>query len=327
MIRTGHGRPLRSSALGATLIVLLLGLAAPAGAQSPYGNVVTALVPRPAGDEVVLARLDVEMARRSAGARLRGLAVRRVGGSVPSGYGITAVRARQRGATVRVRFAAVRTGVGARAPGIRIRLRIGGRGVVYSRARTRSTRIAPGDGAWRSPDCRVLGAEARGWRPVRGLAALVIDGERYSAPTAVGAGLEAACQRNVPSVSQLAAERFLGSVDPRFVGETGGEVEGFYATWVKNPDGSGTVCVYVRGDWGGSGDLLINGRRTPFTLDDQRGLARVDTVLAPGEYAFTVRWRQPDGTFRQSGSSIRVPAGAVNGEGPPAPYDAAGPCG
>ena len=328
MIRSRHGGRLGASTLGAVVsLALILVLAAPAAAQSPFGNVVNVAVPRPAGDEVVLVRFDVEMARRSAGARLRDLPVRRVGGSIPSGYGIAAVRAIQRGSTVRVRLAAVRTGDGSRGPAMRLRLRIGGTGVVYRHAGQRSVRMAAGDGAWRGGDCRIIRVEAAGWRSVPGLRGVTLDGERYSARTAVGAGMEAACQRNVPIVSQLAAEQFLGSVDPGFVGETGGEVEGFYATWVKNPDGNGTICVYVRGDWGGTGELLINGGRTPFTLDDTRGLARVDTVVAPGEYPFTVRWRQPDGTFRQSASSIRVPAGAVNGEGPPAPYSAAGPCG
>jgi hypothetical protein len=239
---------------------------------------------------------------------------------------VAAVRARQRGNTVRVRLAAIRSGVGGRGPAIKLKLKIGGAGDVYRDAGTRSTAIRPGTGIWRGGDCGQMNSEARSWTAVPGLANLTVEGERYSARTAVGAGMEAACQRDLDSVAQSSADAFLAAADPRFVVEGGGEIEGFYATWTKNADGSGKICVYVRGDWGGSGDVLLNGARTPFTLDDTRGLGRIDTDVPPGEYAFTVRWRQPDGSFRESGSSIRVPQGAVNGQGAPEPYSAAGPC-
>ena len=62
---------------------------------------------------------------------------------------------------------------------------------------------------------------------------------------------------------------------------------------------------------------------------DVRGATapRVIDVTHSGSYA-TVRGcqRQSNGTYRDSESAVRVPAGDVQGDAPPPPYSAAGTC-
>jgi len=334
MIQTGHGRPRRALALGALLLSLLLSLVlapAPAGAaKAPYGNVVQVDVRRPAGDEVVLTRVRVHMAlRRGVAPRPLGrLNVRRVGAGLPRGFAIAGVRARPRGGLVTVRLAAVRTGRAARARGpLRVRLKIGGRHVVFSRASTWRVAIAPGVRPQREPGCAAMGGEAQRWTAVAGLRAIALGGERFGARTAVGAAQARACRRRLASVPADAAQRFLTAVDGRLGGGPRGPVEAFYATWAKHPDGTAKVCVYVRGGRGATGDVTVGSAWQPFTLDDDTGIAKTVTeVPGDGEYAFKVRWRQPDNTYDQSAGLIRVPPGNPPGESPPAPYSAAGPC-
>lgn len=330
MILTGHGRPLRAGALGALLLSLLLTPAVADAARAPYGNVVTADVRRPAGDEVVLTRLHVDMALRVGVAQrpLGRLNVRRVGGQVPRGYALAAVRARPRGSKVTIRIAAVRTSGMARAGRpIRVKLKIGGRHVVFRRASTWTVAVAPGVRPRREPSCRTIVGEAVRWTAIAGLRAIALGSERFAARTAVGAAQSRACRRAIPSVSRSAGQRFLAAVDERLAGGPRGPVEGFYATHTKSPDGTAKVCVYVRGGRGGTGDVTVAALTQPFTLDDEAGVARTVTqVPGDGDYAFTVRWRQPDGTYDQSRSVVRVPPGTAPGEAPPAPYSAAGPC-
>ncbi len=327
MNRTGHGRPLGVLALA---VLALLALAPTAPAASRYGNVVEVSVPRPAGSQVVLARLQVKMglrAGRSGG--LGSLRVRRVAGRLPAGYGLAAVRARPRRGVVTVRLAAVRTTSAARAgAALRVRLRIGGSRVVYRRATTFAVAIGPRTASVRgAPGCATINGEASRWTPVRGLRGIRLAGTVFSARTAVGAAQEIACSRSIRSVSDFAAERFLNAVDSRFAGGAAGPVEGFFATWVNDGAGNAKVCVFVRGARGGTGDVSIAGTTQPFRLDDANGVARVDTAVpGPGEYPFLVRWRQPDGTIRESESSLRVPAAAGRGDDPPQPYAAAGSC-
>lgn len=327
MIRTGHGRPLGAFALA---VLVLLALAPTAPAASRYGNVVEVSVPRPASSQVVLARLQVKMglrAGRSGG--LGRLGVRRAAGRLPAGYGVAAVRARPRRGVVTIRLAAVRNSSAARAGGpLRMRLRIGGSRVVYRRATTWAVGIGPRTASVRgAPGCATINGEAARWTPVAGMRGIALAGTVFGARTAVGAAQEIACSRSIASVSDLAAERFLNAVDARFAGGTAGPVEGFFATWAKDAAGNAKVCVFVRGARAGTGDVTIAQTTQPFRLDDAQGVARVDTAVpGPGEYPFLVRWRQADGTFRESESSLTVPAGTGRGDDPPQPYAAAGSC-
>ncbi len=329
MILTGHGRLIGAIALA---VLILLSLSPVARAQSPYGNVVELTLPRPAADEVVLANSEIEMTRRAARvAQLGSLDVRRAGGRLPRGYGVTAIQARPRGDRVIVRLVAVRASAAAR-PGrsLRVRLRIGTSRVVYRRATTTTFAIGPRTTVRGARRCGTIVGEASRWRSVRGLAGLGIGGERFGARTAVGAAQQIACRRRILSVPSEAAERFLVAVDDDFVGADGGggSVEGFYATWARDAAGNARICVYARGDRGGEGDVTVASTTQRFTLDDTSGVARVDTPVAgEGEYAFVVRWRQPDGTYRESESTLRVPGGGTKGNDPPAPYSAAGTCG
>jgi hypothetical protein len=208
---------------------------------------------------------------------------------------------------------------------MRVKLRVGDPRHTYVRAVTSTVPIGPNTRVRSNRDCRTINAEAARWTAVPGLASVRVEGLRFSARTAVGATLELACEKDIRSVS--GRERFLNTVDRDFAGG-GGVVEGFYATWARGADGAPRICVYVRGARGGEGDVTVASTRQRFELDDANGIARVDTVVAgEGEYAFTVRWRQADGTFRESESSLRVPAGGEKGNDPPEPYSAAGNCG
>ncbi|HEV2814146.1 MAG TPA: hypothetical protein VGW10_12910 [Solirubrobacteraceae bacterium] len=332
MIQTGHGRPRRALPLAAlVLLTAFLAGAATAPAASRYGNVVEVVVPRPAANQVVLARVQVEMGLRRGfqGARGR-LNVRRAGGRLPRGYSVTAVRARPRGSTVTIRLAAVRSSSPARAGrSLRVPLRIGHSGLAFRRARVWTVPIGPATAVRRTRDCTTIAGEAARWSPVGGLARLSIGGERYSAQTTVGAAQQIACEKRIRSVSANAAARFLTAVDPDFAdGAGGGTVEGFYATWARDAAGAARVCVYVRGARGGTGDVTVASTSQQYTLDDDTGIARLVTAVAgEGEYAFTVRWRQRDGTYRESVSTLRVPPSGQKGNDPPAPYSVAGPCG
>jgi hypothetical protein len=331
MIQTGHGRPLRVFALGALLLLapLLAPGSAAAQAVQPYGNVVELAVPRPASDQVVIERVRVSMALR-AGVRPRPLGrlnVRRAGGRLPRGFAIAGVRARPRGNVVTVRLAAVRTSAAARggAP-LRVRLRIGGRHVVFRRARTSTIAIAPDRLVSGQRDCARMSREARGWTPVGGLRAVALGDERFGARVAVGAAQQRACRRRLAAVLAVAAARFLAAVDEGFAAGPDGAIQGFFATWVKNPDGTAKVCVYVRGAPGGTGDVTVASTTQPFRLDAERGVARTVTQVAgEGDYAFTVRWRRGS-TYERSGGVVSVPPGDAPGDPPPAPYSAAGSC-
>jgi hypothetical protein len=329
MTGTGHGRPPRALAFAAVPLALLLA-AAPAAPAAPYGNVVEAVMPRPDAGELTLTRLRVEMARRAGAARrpLGRLQVRRAGGRLPRGFSVAAVRARPRGRTVTVRLAAVRTGSAARAGRpLRVRVRIGGDHVVFRRATLATLPIAPGTRVPRPRDCRAMNAEASRWTPVRGLGSVELGGERFGARVAVGAAQQRACRRRLPAVPGAAAARFLRAVDPGFGGGFAGAVEGFYATWARNADGSATVCVYVRGVRGGTGEVTVAGTTQPFRLHDEFGVARtVATVAGDGDHPFTVRWRRQDGTVHTGGGAVTVRPGGAGGEDPPAPYAAAGAC-
>ena len=254
MIQTGHGRPLGVFALGVLAsLVLLLACASTAAAQDPIGNVVTVAVPRPAGNEIALVRFDATMSRAAARRRLT---VRRVGGLIPQRLRASPPCAP---ASAQHRHRPARRdphGRGLKRPVDQAEARVGGAGDVFRRTRTRATAIRPGTGIWRRGDCSAIGGEARGWIAVPGLA--ILNAERRALPRAHrgrrGLG-DRVPEATSPSVSQEEADAFLAEADPRFTVEGGGEIEGFYATWTKNADGSGKICVYVRGDWGGSGDL------------------------------------------------------------------------
>ncbi len=321
MILTGHGRPLGAFALAA-LVLLSFVPGAPAASR---GNVVEATMPAPKSDQVVLTRLEAEMQLRPRGGGPVGrLSVRRAG-RVPAGFAVAAVRARQRGNTVIVRIAAVRTSGSVRAGRLRVRVRIGGSRVTYRRAVTSTVPIGPATSVRGTRDCRTIDAEASRWTPVRGLAAVSGDGVRFGARTAVAAAMGIACDRRIRTVS--GTESFLVAVDEEF-SAGGSAVEGFYATWARDAAGNARICVYIRGRRGGDGDVTVASTTQAFELGDTNGVARTDTAVAgEGEYAFVVRWRQPDGTVRESESTLRVPAGGMKGNDPPEPYSAAGPCG
>jgi hypothetical protein len=311
---------------------LLAALLAPAAhAQVEYGNVVPVAVPAPRGDEVVLAKVLVSMeANRRARPRPRGigpLTVRRAGRGIPRGYAVTAVRARPRGNRVLVRVAAVRT-TGGRVRGrLRFRLRVGTSRAAFTSAQIRTAAIDAETRVRRQPDCSGIGGEADGWSLVRGLSGVRLEGERFGARTTVGAVQQLACRRAIDAVPAGAAERFLLAVHPTFAGAGVPVVEGFFATWARDAAGATRICVYVRGRPGSAGDLTVGTTQQPFTLDADRGLALTRTdVPGDGEYAFTVRWRQPDGSVRRSESTLRVPAGGTRGNDPPRPYRAAGAC-
>ncbi|HEV3002307.1 MAG TPA: hypothetical protein VGW75_16315 [Solirubrobacteraceae bacterium] len=324
MNRTGRGRPPAALALA---VLALLAAAPAAPAASGYGNVVDVALPRPAADEVVLARLQAAMTLRP-GRRggLGSLAVRRAGGRLPRGFALAAVRARPRGATVTVWLAAVRTRAARGGRPLRVRLRIGGARVAYRRATTWSVGVRPGRRVRGVPGCGTISGEAERWTAVGGLRSIALGGQRFAARTAAGAALEVACRRSIRSLSPLAAERFLNAVDARFAG-TGEAVEGFFATWARDAAGNAVACVFVRGARGGGGDVTIAGATRRFALDAEHGVARVDAALpGPGDHPFLVRWRQRDGTVRESESTLRVPAGGTRGDGPPPPYSAAGSC-
>jgi hypothetical protein len=328
MKKTGHGRPPAVIALAALTFLLL---AAPgARAASPYGNVVEVRVPRPGPSEVLLARADVVMQLRGGVTQgdLGSLRVRRAGGTLPAGYSVAGVQARPRGKRVTVRLAAVRSGSAARAGApLRVRLRIGGSRVAYRRVTTATVTIAPRTSVRRTPDCRGIVGESAGWRPVSGIAAMRIGPfTSWGARAAVGAAQQIACDRRLPTIPTQLIAGFLEAVDPDF-DTARAAVEGFFATWVKNADGTARICVFVRGGTGGTGDALVGTTTQPFTLSEDAGVARTVTEVAgEGEYAFRVRWRQPDGTFHTSESAVRVPAGGGKGDDPPAPYSAAGVC-
>jgi hypothetical protein len=316
MIQTGHGRPL----FAALVLISAVLCATPAAHAASRGNLIEVTVPTPRSDQVVLARVEVTM---RGGGRL---AVRRAG-RVPAGFGVGAVRAGQRGDTVLVRLAAVRRRASARAGrSLRIRLRVGTARHTYGRVRTQTVPIGPATSVRRTRDCATINGEAARWTVVPGLATVRVDGRTFTARTAVGAAQQIACERRIRSVRDT--QRFLVSVDRDFADGGGGIVEGFYATWARDANGAPRICVYVRGERGGEGDVTVASTTQRFALDRTRGLARVDTPVAgEGEYAFTVRWRQADGTYRSSESSLRIPASGPKGNDPPDPYAAAGNCG
>jgi hypothetical protein len=160
---------------------------------------------------------------------------------------------------------------------------------------------------------------------VRRLRTIRFGARRFGALTAVGAATELACRRDIESIT--GTDRFLIAVDREFL-RGGAAIEGFYATWAREPDGAPRICVYVRGRRGGSGDVTLAGSTQGFRLDTTRGVGRVDAVVpGEGEYAFTVRWRQRDGTLRESDSTLRVPASEPKGGDPEEPYSSAGNCG
>ncbi|HEX2084577.1 MAG TPA: hypothetical protein VHF89_02765 [Solirubrobacteraceae bacterium] len=329
MIQTGHGRPLGATALGA-LVLIVVSLAVAPGAHARLTNVIPVDIPRPAADEVSLVRVEARMSYQAQVAGLGDLPVR-VTGRLPRGFAVAGVRARPRGDTAIVRLVAVRTT--SRAPAgrdMRIRLRIGSYPThVYRHALMRAVRIGPSTRVRRPTGCATIVGESARWRVVRRAGAIGVDGVRYGARTVVAAAQQLACDKRIPTVSSTAMEQFLTAVDPDFAASDGsGAIEGFYATWAKAPDGSARICVYVRGDRGGSGNVTVASTFQEFTLDDDTGVTRVDTAVpGEGEYAFVVRWRQPDGSFRESESTLRVPGGGTKGQDPPAPYSAAGPCG
>jgi hypothetical protein len=322
MIQTGHGRPL----FAALVLLTVLLAAAPAAPAASRDNVVEIAMPRPAADQIVLARVQVKMGFEARVAQVGRLNVRRAG-RVPAGFAVAAVRARQRGDTVTVRLAAVRTSSSARSGGrLRVKLRVGAPRHTYERAVTSTVPIGPGTRVRRHRDCATINGEAARWQAVRGLSAVRLEGIRFSARTAIGAALELACERDIRTVA--GTDRFLVSVDRDFAGGGGGVVEGFYATWARDAAGNPRICVYVRGRRGGEGDVTVASTTQRFELDDARGVARADTPVAgEGEYAFKVRWRQPDGTYRESESTLRVPADGQKGNDPAEPYSAAGNCG
>jgi hypothetical protein len=312
------------------LTFLFAAALAPAAHAVPYGNVVPITLPAPKGDEVVLARVQIgmEISRkvRPSPASIGPLTVRRAGRAPARGYAVNAVRARVRGKQVTVRLVAVRTG-NRSLRRLRLKLRIGTARAAFTGARTRTVAMNPDARVRRLPECGVIGGEAMRWRPVAGLAGVRIGGERFGARTTVGAAQQIACRRAIRSVPSAAAERFLVAVHPAFAGGPGSPVEGFFATWARGEDGGTRICVFVRGDAGATGDVTVGTTTQPFTLDDDRGVARTQTdVPGEGEYLFTVRWRQSDGTFRETESTLRVPAGGTRGDNPPAPYSAAGAC-
>lgn len=321
MIQTGQGRPL----LVALVLLSVLLAAAPAAPAASRGNLIEVALPRPAADEVVLARAQIRMAFDAGRvAQVGRLSVRRAG-RVPAGFGVAAVRARQRGDTVWVRIAAVRNGPAARAGApLRVRLRVGDPVHTFRRVVTSTVPIAPDTRVRRSRDCATINGEASRWTAVRGFAALRVEGTRFGARTAVGAAQEIACERDIRSIS--GTERFLTAVSRDFDGG-GGIVEGFYATWARDAAGNAKICVYVRGRRGGDGNVTVASTTQRFELEDETGVGRTDTAIAgEGEYAFTVRWRQPDGSLRESESTLRVPAEGQKGADAPQPYAAAGPC-
>ena len=322
MIQSGQGRPLTA----ALVLLALLLVAAPTAPAKSRDNVVEVTLPRPAPDEMVLARAEIEMAFEARVAAVGRLKVRRVGG-LPPGFGVAAVRARQRGDTVLVRLVVVRNGDAARAgPPMRVKLRVGDREHTYERAVTTTYEIGPESRVRRHRDCATINGEASRWRPVRRARVIRFGVRRFGALTAVGAAQEVACDRDIDTVP--AGERFLSAVDPDYGAGGGGVVEGFYATWARDEAGRPRVCVYVRGRRRGEGDVTVAATTQPFLLSAGNGLARVDTQVAgEGEYAFRVRWRQPDGTYRQSESTIRIPASGAKGNDPSGPYAAAGNCG
>jgi hypothetical protein len=313
------------------LSFLLAMAVAPSAHAAEYGNVVPVSLPAPKADEVVLARVQVGMEiSRKARPRPQSigpLTVRRAGGAPARGYAVTAVRARPRGNRVVVRLAAVRLRGGRTVPRLRLKLRIGTARAAFTGAQIRSVAMDPDTRVRRLPECGVIGREAEGWSLVRGLAGVRIGGERFGARTTVGAAQQLACRRAIASVPVGAAERFLVAVHPLFAGGGGAAVEGFFATWARGADGAARVCVFVRGRPGATGDVTVGTTTQQFTLDADRGIARTQTAVpGEGEYLFTVRWRQSDGTFRDTQSTIRVPAGGTRGNEPPAPYSAAGSC-
>ena len=80
MIQTGHGRPRRLPLAALVLLTAFLAVAPSAPGASRYGNVVEVLVPRPAANQVVLARVQVDMGlRRGFRGALGSLNVRRDG--------------------------------------------------------------------------------------------------------------------------------------------------------------------------------------------------------------------------------------------------------
>ncbi|HEX8121705.1 MAG TPA: hypothetical protein VF549_10630 [Solirubrobacteraceae bacterium] len=331
MIENGHGRPLRISALAALVLLSALLVAAPAASAKSHGNLIEAVVPRPGAGEVVLGRVEVRMGLDARVAAVGTLMVRRAAGALPAGFSVAAVRAKQRGDTVTIRFVAVRATRAARGgPPLRLRFRVGRNGLVYKRAVTTAVPIDSDTRVRSSRDCAAISGEAARWSAVPGLSRITAAGERFAARIAVGAAQQIACEKRIASLSRDAADRFLAAIDPAFVGRDsggGGVTEGFYATWAKDAGGNARICVYARGRRGGDGEVTLNGATQAFTLDDTRGVARVDSAVpGPGEYAFTVRWRQADGTFRSSRSTLRVPDGGQRGNDPPDPYSAAGPC-
>ncbi len=323
MIQTGHGRPLGAIALSAFVLLALLALA-PAAPAASRGNVVEVRMPAPRSDEVVLTRLEAQMRARYGA--MGPLSVQRVS-RVPRGISIAAVRARQRGGTVIVRLVAVRSSGSARFGGMRVRLRIGSSRMTFRRALTSTVPINPATSVRGTRDCRTINGEAGRWTPVPGLAGISLEGLRFGARTAVAAAMEIACRRTITTVG--GSERFLATVDQGFVDrDEGGVVEGFYATWARDAAGNARICVYVRGRRGGEGDVTVATTTQAYELGDDTGIARVDTAVAgEGEYAFVVRWRQPDGTYRESESTLRIPGGGQKGNDPPEPYAAGGLCG
>lgn len=313
----------------AAVSIFVLAALAPAAHAVPYGNVVPVTIPAPKADEVVLARVDVgmEISRkvRPSPASIGPLSVRRAGRRVARGYAVTGVRARPRGNRVVVRLAAARIGRRSLSR-LRLKLRIGTRRAAFTAAQVRTVAIDPRTRVRRLPECGVIGAEAARWSPVRGLARLTLGGDRFGARATVGAAQQIACRKPIAAVPAGPAERFLLAVDPRFASSPSA-VEGFFATWVRDEDGSARVCVFLRGEPGGTGDVTVGTTTQPFALDDDRGVALTRTdVPGEGEYRFVVRWRQPDGTFRETESTLRVPAGGTRGDDPPPPYSAAGSC-
>jgi hypothetical protein len=314
------------------LSVLLAAAIAPAAhAQVEYGNVVPVTLPAPKGDEVVLARVQVGMEiSRKARPRPRSigpLTVRRAGGPVARGYAVTGVRARPRGNRVIVRLAAVRLRGGRVVPRLRLKLRIGTRRAAFTGAQIRTVAMDPDTRVRRQPECGTIGGEAARWSLVAGLAGVRIGGERFGARTTVGAALQFACRRTIDAVPIGAAERFLVAVHPQFRGGGGSPIEGFFATWARGDDGRTRICVFVRGRPAGTGDVTVGTTAQQFVLDNDRGVARTQTdVPGEGEYLLRVRWRQSDGTFRETESTLRVPAGGTRGGEPPRPYSAAGSC-
>lgn len=311
--------------LAATVVLAALLAATPAAPAASRDNVVEVELQRPASDEIALAHTRIEMADEDGGRATGRLPVRRVRG-IPDGFGVAAVRAGRDGDTVTVRIAAVRTGADShRGRPLRVRLRVGKPRHTYKRAVTSRVMIAPGQRVRRHPGCGAINGEAEGWKPVRRLRTIRFGARRFGAMTSVGAATELACGRIIESIT--GTDRFLIAVDREFL-RRGPAVEGFYATWAREPDGSPRICVYVRGRAGRSGEVTLAGSTQGFRLDTVRGVGRVDAVVpGEGEYPFTVRWRQPDGTLRESESTLTVPASEPKGGDPEEPYSSAGNCG